>query len=74
MTTYPVELLWGPGRWDYLEASLSQFSDDAPLDQVFFFDRIFYVRVTPEGGVEFPRTGTTCSRLSSTMTRQHGTS
>jgi len=57
MTTYPAELLWGPGRWDELVASIGRFSDDSPVDQVSFLDRVFYIRATPDGGIEFPRDG-----------------
>ena len=55
MTTYPAQLLWGPGRWDELVASLGQLSDSFPVDHVPFLDRIFYVRTTQHGGIEFPR-------------------
>jgi len=55
MTTYPAELLWGPGRWDDIVAIIGQFSDDSPVDHVAFLDRVFYIRVTPDGDVEFPR-------------------
>ena len=54
-TDYPVELLWGPGAWSELVASLNQFSDDSPIDHVAFLDRLFYVRVTKLGGIERPR-------------------
>jgi hypothetical protein len=57
MTTYPAELLWGPGRWDELVTSIGRFSDDSPVDQVSFLDRVFYIRVTPDGDTEFPRDG-----------------
>lgn len=55
MTNYPAKLLWGPGARDELIGSLDQFSDDSPIDRVPFLDRIFYVRVTKAGGIEFPR-------------------
>lgn len=55
ITAYPAELLWGPGRWDELVASLGQFSEHSPVDQVSFLDRNFYIRVTPHGGIELPR-------------------
>lgn len=55
MTTYPVELLWGPGARDELIECLDQFSDDSPYDEVPFLDRLFYIRRTNATGIEFPR-------------------
>ena len=55
MTSYPAQLLWVPGKWDELVASLGQFVDSSPVDNVPFLDRIFYVRSTHDGGIEFPR-------------------
>jgi hypothetical protein len=54
-TAYPAQLLWGPGAWDELIASLDQFSDESSTDSVAFLDRIFYVRITTAGGIELPR-------------------
>lgn len=55
MTNYPVELLWGPASWDDLILAVERFSDQAPIDEVTFLDRIFYVRRTADGAVEYPR-------------------
>jgi hypothetical protein len=55
MTNYPVQLLWGPGSWDDLIQVIDRFSDEAPVDQVTFLDRTFYVRRTSDGAVEYPR-------------------
>lgn len=54
-TNYPAQLLWGPGAWDELIASLDQLSDASRTDEVAFLDRIFYIRVTTAGGIELPR-------------------
>jgi hypothetical protein len=55
MTNYPVELLWGPGSWNDLIQVVDGFSDEAPGDKVTFLDRTFYVRVTRNGRIEYPR-------------------
>jgi hypothetical protein len=55
MTNYPVQLLWGPGPWDDLIQVIDRFSDEAPVDQVTFLDRTFYVRRTSDGALEYPR-------------------
>jgi hypothetical protein len=55
MTNYPAQLLWGPGSWDDLMQVIDRFSDEAPVDEVTFLDRTFYVRRTSDGTVEHPR-------------------
>jgi hypothetical protein len=55
MTNYPVEMLWGPGSWKDLVQAVDELSDEAPVDRVKFLDRTFYVRVTQDGRIEYPR-------------------
>jgi hypothetical protein len=54
-TAYPMELLWGPGAGPELVASLAEFSDQHPMDEVQFLDRTFYIRQVNGGAIEFPR-------------------
>lgn len=56
MTQYPVDLIWGPGPYERLVATLHEFDDEAPTDYVAFLDRVFYIRAV-EGAPrpEFPR-------------------
>jgi hypothetical protein len=52
---YPVQLLWGPESWEDLLQVIDRFSDETPVDQVTFLDRTFYVRMTSDGSIEYPR-------------------
>lgn len=54
-TNYPTSLLWGPGAWSELLATLDALSDQTPTDHVPFLDRVFYVRVTNSEKPEYPR-------------------
>jgi hypothetical protein len=47
-TTYPCDLLWGPGQRDELRSRLDRFDDDALCDEVEYLDRVFVIRLAGE--------------------------
>jgi hypothetical protein len=51
-TRYPCELLWGPGSWADLLATLDTFAGVA--DDVEYLDRLFFVRAN-DGSIDMPR-------------------
>ena len=53
-TSFPCELLWGPGPWDALIGQLDRFEGEALNDQVQYLDRVFVVR-NHDGEVDDPR-------------------
>jgi hypothetical protein len=52
---FPMQPLWGPGYMTDLAAAISGFSDPAPVDEVTFLDRMFYVRRRADSIIELPR-------------------
>lgn len=53
-TAFPCDLLWGPGPWSELQATLPRLEDPALRDRVDHLDRIFIVRADSEQ-VDDPR-------------------
>ncbi len=70
---FPMEPLWGPGRTTDFAAAISGFSDLAPVDEVTFLDRTFYVRRRADSVIELPRDGSDVQtgRLVDESTRWH---
>ncbi|HWK27657.1 MAG TPA: hypothetical protein VNS09_13900 [Solirubrobacter sp.] len=54
---FPMQPMWGPGCMADLGAAIGEFSDAAPVDEVAFLDRTFYVRRRSDGVIELPRDG-----------------